>query len=113
MCYSYRSSHACIAPKSGIAPHSDKNNFIITSHLGLDVPEGECWIQVGNEKHFWKNGFVRTRRKILMNVTVGKLAAFDTSIVHSTQNLSEKARYVLMIRFWHPELTVIEREAFT
>jgi hypothetical protein len=26
----------CTAPRSGIAPHSDKNNFIITSHLGLD-----------------------------------------------------------------------------
>lgn len=86
------------APKSGIAPHSDKNNFIITSHLGLDVPEGECWINVGNERHYWKNG---------------KTAAFDTSIIHSTQNLSDKPRYVLMIRFWHPELSLIEREAFT
>ena len=41
-------------PKSGIKPHSDKNNFIITCHLALDVPEGECWIQVGNEKYYWK-----------------------------------------------------------
>jgi aspartyl/asparaginyl beta-hydroxylase (cupin superfamily) len=41
-------------PKSGIKPHSDKNNFIITFHVGLDVPEGECYIQVGNEKHYWK-----------------------------------------------------------
>ena len=41
-------------PKSGIKPHSDKNNFIITCHLALDVPEGECWIQVGDQKYFWK-----------------------------------------------------------
>lgn len=43
-------------PKSGIKPHSDKNNFIITCHLALDVPEGECWIQVGDQKYFWKVG---------------------------------------------------------
>lgn len=53
---------------------------------------------MGNEKHYWKNG---------------KFAAFDTSILHSTQNLSDKARYVLMLRFWHPELTAAERDAFT
>jgi hypothetical protein len=40
--------------KSGIKPHSDKNNFICTCHVALDVPEGECWIQVGNKRYFWK-----------------------------------------------------------
>jgi aspartyl/asparaginyl beta-hydroxylase (cupin superfamily) len=35
-------------PHSGIKPHSDKNNFIITAHLGLDVPEGDCWIKVSD-----------------------------------------------------------------
>ena len=84
-------------PKSGIKPHSDKNNFIITCHLALDVPEGECWIQVGDQKHFWKNG---------------KSVVFDTSIMHSTENTSDKVRYVLLIRFWHPELTGDERGAF-
>lgn len=34
------------APKTGIAPHSDGCNFILTAHLGLDVPEGKCWIKV-------------------------------------------------------------------
>ena len=45
-------------PKSGIQPHSDRNNFIITCHLGLEVPEGHAWIKVGNEKYFWKVRFV-------------------------------------------------------
>ena len=52
-------------PSSGIKPHTDKNNFIITAHLGLEVPEGDCWIKVGNEKHFWKEG---------------KICIFDTSL---------------------------------
>lgn len=33
------------APGSGIKPHSDGCNFILTSHLGLDVPEGRCWLK--------------------------------------------------------------------
>ena len=86
-----------IGPKSGIKAHSDKNNFIITCHLALDVPEGECWIKVGDTKYHWKNG---------------KAVVFDTSVIHSTENSSEKERYVLLIRFWHPELTLPEQKAF-
>lgn len=84
-------------PNSGIKPHTDKNNFIITCHIGLDVPENECWIKVGNEEYKWKNG---------------QGVVFDTSIEHSTQNISNKDRYVLLIRFWHPQLTLEERDAF-
>lgn len=84
-------------PNSGLLPHSDKNNFIITCHLGLDVPEGDCFIQVGNEKFYWKNG---------------KTCIFDTSIFHSTRNDSPRVRYVLLIRFWHPDLTDLEIEMF-
>ena len=28
------------APGSGVAPHSDGRNFILTSHLGLKIPDG-------------------------------------------------------------------------
>jgi len=83
------------APNTGIKPHTDNTNFILTSHLGLDVPEGECWMKVGEFKKEWKNG-------------QGMIA--DTSFVHSTANESEvQTRYVLIIRFWHPELTTVER----
>lgn len=84
-------------PRSGLKPHSDKNNFIMTFHLGLDVPEGECWITCGDSKHYWKNG---------------KTCIFDTSIIHSTENQSDRTRYVLLVRFWHPELTKVEIDAF-
>lgn len=30
------------APGSGVGPHSDGRNFILTSHLGIKVPEGAC-----------------------------------------------------------------------
>jgi aspartyl/asparaginyl beta-hydroxylase (cupin superfamily) len=83
------------APGSGVQPHSDGRNFILTSHLGLQVPEG-CWIQVGDERREWQEG---------------KLTTLDTSFVHSTGNPTETDRHVLIIDFWHPELTEAERKA--
>lgn len=32
-------------PGSGVAPHTDGRNFILTSHLGLKIPEGRIWLQ--------------------------------------------------------------------
>lgn len=34
-------------PGTGIKSHTDFVNFIQTTHLGLQVPEGDCWIKVG------------------------------------------------------------------
>jgi aspartyl/asparaginyl beta-hydroxylase (cupin superfamily) len=84
-------------PGTGIKPHTDNTNFILTSHLGLDVPEGQCWMQVGELKKNWLNG-----RGIIA----------DTSFIHSTANESEnRTRFVLIIRFWHPELLSNEKHA--
>ena len=84
------------APRTGIKPHTDFTNFIMTAHLGLDVPpRPESWMKVGEETRHWENG-------------VGMCA--DTSFIHSTFNESaERDRYVLIVRFWHPELTRHER----
>ena len=59
--------------------------------------EGECWIKVGDATHHWRNG---------------KTCVFDTSVIHSTENTSDRVRYVLLIRMWHPELTAVEVDAF-
>jgi len=84
------------APKTGIKPHTDFTNFIMTAHLGLDVPPPpESWMKVGDETRYWENG-------------IGMCA--DTSFIHSTFNESATIdRYVLIVRFWHPELTLHER----
>jgi len=84
-------------PGSGVAPHTDGRNFILTSHLGLKIPEG-CWIKVGDEKKTWEEG---------------KLITLDTSFEHSTGNESESDRHVLIIDFWHPELSEAERKALS
>jgi|TARA_B110000977_G_scaffold196899_1_gene278237 hypothetical protein len=67
----------------------------MTAHLGLDVPSQKSWMKVGTETKYWENG-------------VGMCA--DTSFVHSTSNESlTQDRYVLIVRFWHPELTKHEQ----
>ncbi len=85
------------SPSSGIKLHTDDCNFILTMHLGLDVPKEQSWIEVGGERRYWENG---------------KCLIFDTSFFHQTMNESEsRDRTVLLIRFWHPELTMVERKA--
>lgn len=86
-------------PNSGIALHTDDCNFIITAHLALDAPPGSSWIEVGGERRYWENG---------------KTLIFDTSFFHRTKNESpDKDRTVLLLRFWHPGLTLVERDALS
>lgn len=33
-------------PGTGIKSHTDYVNFVQTSHLGLVIPEGDCWYKV-------------------------------------------------------------------
>lgn len=82
--------------RTGIEPHTDNSNFVMTGHLALVVPEGDCWIKSGNEVAKWKKG---------------KCLVMDTSFIHSTANNTDGDRYVLIIRFFHPELSQMERLA--
>lgn len=85
------------APGTGVQPHSDGRNFILTAHVGLKVPSG-CSITVGSEERSW---------------TEDGVIVLDTSFVHSTENRGSEDRYVLIIDFWHPELSAAERDALT
>lgn len=84
------------APHTGIAPHTDWTNFILTAHLALIVPEGECVMKVGDQEQSWVEG---------------KGMIMDTSFIHSTRNDTDGTRYVLITRFWHPGLDRVERRA--
>ncbi|CAM9257588.1 unnamed protein product [Ectocarpus sp. 4 AP-2014] len=83
---------------SGIKPHTDNSNFFITAHLPLEVPDGGgCWIRVGTvEKREWQED---------------RVVAFDSSFVHETRNDASSDRIILLVRFWHPQLTQVERSA--
>jgi Aspartyl/Asparaginyl beta-hydroxylase len=84
---------------SEIKKHSDFTNFVLTSHLALDIPHSggnKCRLRVADETREWINGHVQV---------------FDTSLLHDAVNESNMTRYILMLRLWHPDLTLVEREA--
>lgn len=87
-------------PKTGIHLHTDDCNFILTMHLGLQVPTPPAsWIEVAGERRAWEQG---------------KSLVFDTSFYHQTMNEdADIDRIVLLIRFWHPQLSLVEREAIS
>mmetsp|Transcript_2238 Transcript_2238/g.2333 ORF Transcript_2238/g.2333 Transcript_2238/m.2333 type:complete len:335 (+) Transcript_2238:77-1081(+) len=84
------------APSTYVQSHSDGRNFILTAHLGLDIPPSGCWIEVGGKRKEWEQN---------------KVIIFDTSFSHETGNESSQNRYVLIIDFWHPDLTLLEQKA--
>lgn len=90
---------ASMKPNTDIKPHTDFTNFVLTSHLGLEIPENgnnKCRLTIGDETRQWING---------------EIMLFDTSILHEAINETDETRYILMMRIWHPDLTEVERKA--
>jgi len=90
---------ASMKPHTDIKLHSDFTNFVLTSHLALEIPENgsnKCRLSVGDDTREWLNG---------------EVMLFDTSIMHDAINESDGTRYILMLRLWHPSLTEPERNA--
>lgn len=90
---------ARMQPETKIEVHTDFTNFVLTSHLPLVVPysgTNQCRLTVGDTTRQWIDG---------------ELMIFDTSLLHDAINDSDQARYILMIRLWHPDLTETEKQA--
>ena len=90
---------ASMKPNTDIKLHSDFTNFVLTSHLAVEIPESgnnKCRLSIGDETREWING---------------EIMLFDTSIMHDAINESDEMRYILMFRVWHPDLTEVERNA--
>ena len=110
---------------SGIPPHSDCVNYLMTAHLGVCVPDDQaaalesssaaaasavaaakaggaaatgapCGMSVGGEAIEWEQG---------------KLVVFQNSFPHFTWNRSGEERILLYFDFWHPDLSEDERSA--
>jgi aspartyl/asparaginyl beta-hydroxylase (cupin superfamily) len=88
--------HVCFSalePGAGLHPHTGPTNGSLTAHLGLlDCEQTTIW--VGNEMAPYRNDDV---------------VIFDDSFVHWVHNGSARRRFTLMITFWHPELSALER----
>jgi aspartyl/asparaginyl beta-hydroxylase (cupin superfamily) len=91
--------HVCfsaIAPGGGLHPHTGPTNASLTAHLGLtDCAGARLW--VAGESAEYRDGDV---------------LVFDDSFVHCVDHDGGGLRCTLMITFWHPELTALERAFF-
>ena len=95
---------------SGIPPHSDCCNYLMTGHLGIHVPdggggggaaqaeeaEGTVGMNVAGKRVQWAEG---------------KLAVIQNAYPHHTWNKTAHDRVVLYFDFWHPDLSLDERRA--
>jgi hypothetical protein len=86
-----------LAPKTRIAPHCGPTNLRWTAHLGLVVPlesSGKCQIRVGSQWYRWQTG---------------KFLLFDDSYEHEIMNDTIETRTILLLRLWHPALSMEQR----
>jgi len=87
-----------LQPHTKIEAHHGVTNARLVVHLPLRVPEG-CYLELlGVGRHHWRSG---------------EVFAFDDSFLHAAENPSKEVRGILLTDAWHPELTALEREAFT
>jgi hypothetical protein len=80
-----------------IQHHCAPTNVRLRCHLGIVVPDG-ARIRIGEKKYEWREG---------------QCLIFDDSFDHEVWNDSDSERVVLIIDFWHPDLTSAERWAIS
>jgi aspartate beta-hydroxylase len=76
-----------------IRAHRGPTNLRVRCHLGIEVPEGDCAIRVGDETRSWEQG---------------KCLVFDDHFEHEAWNHTQGDRMVLVVDLWHPGLTETE-----
>lgn len=87
-----------LQPGSRIEPHFGVTNARVVVHLPLRVPPG-CFLEVtGAGRHHWVEG---------------QPMVFDDTFEHSALNSSTDPRGILLMDAWHPNLSLVERRAFT
>ncbi len=79
--------------RTHIAAHRGPTNLRLRCHLGIEVPDGDCAIRVGEETRRWQEGHC---------------LVFDDSFEHEAWNHTESDRIVLIVDLWHPELSAAE-----
>jgi aspartate beta-hydroxylase len=76
-----------------IDAHRGPTNLRVRCHLGIDVPEGDCAIRVGDDARQW---------------TEGRCLVFDDYFEHEAWNHTDQDRLVLIVDLWHPGLSDTE-----
>jgi len=88
--------HVCfsaIEPGGTLDPHTGPTNASLTAHLGLaDCDGARLWVA---DRH--------------ADYRDDEVLVFDDSFVHWVEHRGPRTRYTLMITFWHPDLSRLER----
>ncbi len=80
-------------PSTHIAAHRGPTNLRVRCHLGIEVPDGDCAIRVGEETRRWQEG---------------RCLVFDDFFEHEAWNHTNEDRIVLIVDLWHPGLSATE-----
>lgn len=86
-----------VQPGTHVWPHCGPTNCRLRSHLGLKVPSN-VFIRVANEIRSWEEG---------------KLLIFDDSFEHEIWHNGSSTRLILIVDFWHPQLTKEEKRTLS
>jgi aspartate beta-hydroxylase len=82
-----------LQPGTEVPTHHGASSAHVTIHLGIDVPEGNCVLDVIGDERTWKNG---------------EAFAFMDSFAHSSWNHGDKPRVILVVQAPHPDLSAAE-----
>lgn len=82
-----------LSPGTQIKAHRGPTNMRLRCHLGIRIPDGDCGLKVGGETRRWQEG---------------RCIVFDDLLEHEAWNHALEPRIVLIIDFWHPDLTPAE-----
>jgi aspartate beta-hydroxylase len=80
-------------PSTHISAHRGPTNLRLRCHLGIEVPEGDCAIRVGQQTRRWAQG---------------RCLVFDDHFEHEAWNHTAHDRIVLIVDLWHPSLSAEE-----
>lgn len=83
-----------LPPGAAIGLHRGPTNTRVRCHLGIQIPAGDCAIEVAGETRRWKRG---------------ECLVLNDHLPHRVWNRTQSDRIVLVIDLWHPDLTVMER----
>lgn len=84
-------------PGTHVWAHTGPTNCRLRAHLGLIVPENVT-IRVAQEIRRWEEG---------------KVILFDDSFEHEVWHNGSTYRLVLIVDFWHPELSAYQKRSLT
>lgn len=82
-----------LSPGTILYPHTGYTDKVLRCHMGIDVPEGDCYLRVGGEKRQWKEGVV---------------FMFDDTIEHEAWNKTDCDRIVLLIDVHRAQLNIAQ-----